>query len=88
MKFITTSNPEPLEEEIFLFPNSVDHDTLAEALHRIRNQSHGNWHRVHREPISAGFVSVAGECHGKSETLSLSARPEDTDLLAKTFSSM
>lgn len=82
MKFITTKD-ENGKEEIFLFPRSIDHDAMAEMLERIKNHTHGNWRRVFRQPISAGFVDSKGVCGGKSETLGLAARPdEDTRLLA------
>ena len=81
MKYIVTTN-ENGEEEIFIFPCSVNHDVMAEAVASMRNQTHGNWRRVHRETISAGFVE-AGMCLGKSESLGLSSRPQDSNLLPK-----
>lgn len=66
MKFITTRDNDG-KEELFLFPRGIDHDAMAEVLGYIKNQTHGNWHRVYREPISAGFVGEDGECHGRSE---------------------
>ncbi len=83
MKFITTINEEE-KEEIFLFPKSVNHDCMMEMIARIKNGSR-SWRRVCREPISAGFV-IDNTCSGKSETLNLSARPEDTDLLKTQLS--
>lgn len=80
MKFITTQDGEG-NEEIFLFPRDIDHDAMAEALSRIKNQTRGNWRRVYRTPVAAGFVEE-GKCVGMSETLKLHARPEDTALLA------
>lgn len=80
MKYITTKDEEG-KEEIFVFPRSIHHDAMAEMLDRIKNQTHGNWHRVYREPISAGFVDSSYNCCGGSETLGLNSRPEDTDLL-------
>lgn len=82
MKFITMQD-ENGKLELFTFPKSIHHDAMAEVLGRIKNQTHGNWHRVFREPVSAGFVSADGACYGKSETLGLSSRPEDSALLAK-----
>lgn len=59
---------------------------MAEVLESIRNQKHGSWKRIHREPISAGFVE-GGKCVGKSESLGLQSRPElDTALLNKYYS--
>ena len=80
MKYITTKQPDGTEE-IFTFPRSVHHDCMAEILGHIRSQSRGDWKRVRRVPISAGFVE-GGKCVGMSESLSLRSRPEDTALLA------
>lgn len=79
MKFITTKQ-EDGTEEIFLFPREVNHDCMAETLKGIRSQSWGDWKRVRREPIAAGFVE-GGKCTGYSETLNLKSRPEDSRLL-------
>ncbi|MCP3017420.1 hypothetical protein [Cupriavidus basilensis] len=70
-------------ESIFLFPNHVDHDRMAEALEAIRFGSRHNWRRDYRdgEVISAGFVNGHG-CYGRSETLDKDSRPvADTKLL-------
>lgn len=83
MKYIVTKNEEG-EEEIFLFPRSINHDCMAEVLGRIKDQTTGNWTRIFRNPVSAGFVEN-GRCHGRSETLKLEARPEDSDILNAYF---
>lgn len=86
MKYICTENEEG-KEEIFTFPKDVDHDTFYEALRYIRNHTWGNWHRVHREIISAGFIDKGSLCHGKSESLKVDSRSiTDTQLLRKQFS--
>ena len=79
MKYIVTKQPDGTEE-IFIFPREVHHDCMAEALCRIRSQSHGEWRRTQRTPVSAGFVED-GKCIGESESLSLQSRSEDNDLL-------
>ncbi len=84
MKYIVTKDEEG-REEIFTFPDSVHHDAMAEILNRIKNQTHGNWKRVRRRPISAGFVRSDGTCFGSSETLRLESRPADTALLANSY---
>lgn len=82
MKYICTDSE--YGEEVFTFPRTVDHDAMAEVLTRIKNKTLGNWERVTREPISAGFVDVSGNCFGKSETLNLESRGmEDTTILAE-----
>lgn len=79
MKYIVTENEEGVEE-IFVFPNAVHHDAMAEMLGRIKNQTHGNWTRVRRHPVAAGFIDHSGHCYGQSETLGLASRPQDSDL--------
>jgi len=81
MKYICMIN-EDNEFEIFTFPNSVNHDVMAESLEGMKNQTYGNWTRVLRTPISAGFVDAAGNCYGESESLGLESKEEDTALLA------
>jgi len=75
------SNEETGIEEIFTFPGHVNHDTMAEALRFMRNRTRGSWHRVRRFVVSAGFVDTSGRCHGRSESLDVDSRPEDTALL-------
>lgn len=85
MKYIVTVDNAGMEE-VFTFPRSIDHDAMAEVLGRIKNHTHGNWHRVCRKPVSAGFVTATGVCYGHSESLGLESRPCDTQLLASQYS--
>lgn len=82
MKYIVTKQ-EDGTEEIFIFPRTVNHDCMAEMLSYIKDQSWGHWTRIMREPISAGFIED-GVCVGRSETLRLASRPEDTAMLTFT----
>jgi hypothetical protein len=69
------------KEHIFVFPKTIDHDRMQEAVSTLRLGARGNWHREWPEPVSAGFV-VQGKCVGRSETLNLDSRGElDTVLL-------
>jgi hypothetical protein len=61
-------------EEMFVFPDTINHDCMAEALCRIKNTTSSGWVRIPRNPISAGFITVDGECYGRSETLNLDSR--------------
>lgn len=79
MKYIVMED-EDGKEEIFIFPKSVNHDCMAEALGRIKNQTWGSWVRVWRNPVSAGFVSD-GVCSGYSETLNLKSRGDQDSKL-------
>jgi hypothetical protein len=67
-------------EQLFTFPKNISHSAFAETLNHIRHENGRAWRRVHKEPISAGFVQ-GGHCYGESETLKLQSRPEDTELL-------
>lgn len=78
MKYIVV-NSEECGEQMFIFPKNINHDRFAEILSNIRHGGDRNWERIYREPISAGFI-IDGKCHGKSETLDLNSRPEDTEL--------
>lgn len=72
MKYVVMKD-EAGREEIFIFPKTVNHDCIAEVLGRIKDQTHGRWSRVFREPVSAGFI-VGGVCGGYSESLGLKSR--------------
>lgn len=84
MKYIVFLNESTKQEEIMVFPKSINHDCFAEGAH-FRNQTSGNWNRVFRKPISAGFVGSIPKglvCLGESMSLNLKSRPEiDTALL-------
>lgn len=82
MKFITTQTEQEVLE-IFLFPRSIDHDAMLESITLVRKQTTGNWVRIYRTAVSAGFVDASFRCYGESETLSLKASEEDTLLLKK-----
>ena len=84
MKYIATKDEEG-KEELFTFPKNINHDAMAEVLGHIKNQTGGNWSRVRRIPVSAGFVDANGKCSGKSESLKLKSRQEDTALLRKQY---
>ncbi len=79
MKYIVTKSEEGLEE-IFVFSREINHNIMAEAVFALRDSGHGNWKRIRRKPIAAGFVE-GGRCCGRSESLNLGSRPEDTRLL-------
>ena len=68
------------KKEIFIFPKTVNHDCMAQQLVMIKNHTWGDWERVHRIPVSAGFTD-GKTCYGESETLRLKSSPEDTKLL-------
>ena len=60
----------------FIFHNSISHDNFAQALSHLG------------KPVSAGFVDVVdGEvsAHGKSYSLKLGSRPQDSDIIHRLF---
>lgn len=83
MKYVVTEN-EDGQQELFMFPRTVNHDDMSEVLHYIKVWQGREWNRQFKKPISAGFIDRNWKCYGRSETLNLDSRPvEDTELLAK-----
>ncbi len=74
MKYICFKTETKIEE-IITFPRTINHDDISFRCTHIGY--------VMREPISAGFVSTEGDCYGKSITLNMKSRPEDTEILKK-----
>jgi thioredoxin-related protein len=81
MKYVVVKSEEQ-GEQLFVFPSNVNHDSFAEILSYIKFGDGKNWQRIYRETVSAGFTD-GSKCYGKSETLNISSRPEDTQLLLK-----
>lgn len=81
MKYVVVSS-EKQGEQLFVFPKNVTHQSFAEILSKIRHGEGRNWERIFREPISAGFTDGV-KCYGRSESLDLASRPEDTALLQR-----
>jgi len=79
MKYVVVSSEEQ-GEQLFVFPGNINHDSFAEVLSHIRVGEGRNWKRVFRETISAGFTDGL-KCYGRSESLNIGSRPEDTELL-------
>lgn len=80
MKYIVTRREDNGKEEFFMFPRSVHHDCMAEMISRIKNQSGGDWRRICRKPIAAGFTD-GKHCTGMSETLNLKSRGRLDEIL-------
>lgn len=81
MKYICTISEEGMEE-IFIFPKTVNHNAMAAALGVMKDNPRGDWKLIIRKPISAGFVTPHGICHGESISLGMASRgDEDTELL-------
>lgn len=81
MKYVVVASEEQ-GEQLFVFPKNVNHQSFAEILSYIRHGEGRNWKRIFREPISAGFTDGV-KCYGRSESLDLAYRPEDTALLQR-----
>lgn len=81
MKYIRVEQ-ENGQNEIITFPMGINHDVMYEGVMRLKNHIHGDWKRVYREIISAGFVAPDGKCFGRSITLGVgSLGDEDTEIL-------
>jgi hypothetical protein len=85
MKYVVVKfeDDTPNNIKLFIFPKSINHDDFVESLEALRHRNpnqHDDWERHYPKPISAGFTNGI-TCYGKSETLRIGARKEDTDLL-------
>lgn len=81
MKYVVVFSEEQ-GEQLFVFPKNINHDSFAEVLSYIKVGDFRNWERFFREPIAAGFTDGVN-CYGRSESLDLDSRPQDTELLRK-----
>ena len=68
------------DEQLFIFPKTIDHDRFADVLNFIKVGHDRDWKRIYRKPISAGFTDGV-TCYGRSESLHLESRKQDTLLL-------
>lgn len=84
MKYIRTQREDGMTE-LFVFPRTINHDHMEEVLQRLRVQGNHplDWRREPREIVSAGFIDQNNTCYGRSETLDLESKPEDTEILAR-----
>jgi hypothetical protein len=65
-------------ELLFNFPPLIQHAAMLLTLKR------GNADYAGAEVVSAGFITPAGGCHGRSISLGVESRPEaDTKLLQR-----
>ena len=74
MKYIVTDTEG--KEELFIFPEHINHDAMAEVLSYIKTGDL-KWVRKFREPIRAGFIR-GGVASGRSETLNLDSSVLDS----------
>ena len=63
----------------FIFPEFMVHSLFAECIPGIARKH--EWRLAGF--ISAGFMEIDGECHGKSESMKLTSRPEEDTLLIR-----
>lgn len=82
MKYVVIDPDDEGAQLLFVFPKAINHDRFVQALAALKYGSDRNWERKYPRPISAGFTD--GErCYGRSDTLKLSSRAEDSGLLEK-----
>lgn len=59
-----------------IFPDILVHQDVAEAIRRLPQMRMS-------EPDSAGFIQMHNiSCHGESETLHITAKDEDSDIIS------
>ena len=81
MKYVVVRSDEQ-GEQLFIFPKNINHDDFADVLGYIKFHKGRDWERIFRKPVAAGFTD-GRVCYGRSETLGLDSRPQDTALLTK-----
>lgn len=67
-------------ESLFIFPATYTHKFFAENISNMQVEKGNAWERYYQEPVSAGFTD-GKKCYGRSESLDLKSRPQDTALL-------
>lgn len=89
MKYIVLGDRnQPLSEEIMMiFPKTIDHDRFMEVMRMmmLKQETIGGENYSPINKMSAGFVEDDGYCYGRSETLGISSREEDSNLFKKWF---
>ena len=80
MKYVCFKDNEG-RESIVTFPDQFVHSDVANAMMRMHKGFERSMERYNLHPVSAGFVGNNSGCYGKSESLRLSSRPEDTEIL-------
>lgn len=61
-----------------IFPTILVHSTVAQGMPEILD-NHGF---SNAKPVGAGDCVITAKCSGRSESMQLSSRPEDTDLIS------
>lgn len=63
----------------FVFPNVLVHQDAAEHLQHLLCMT---FDTPEVKPVSAGFFNtLTGQCGGRSESMGLESRPQDSDLV-------
>ena len=65
---------------MFTFPKCIDHDKMHDAI--MVTPVNIDSHCFEGHLLSAGFITAHGNCHGRSETLSIASLPKDTELFS------
>lgn len=64
----------------FIFPNELCHKDVAKSVIHLAAMK-ASWSV---KVVSAGYINGMGMCHGKSTTLNIGSRDEDTHII-KTY---
>lgn len=80
MKYVVVESKEQ-GEQMFIFPKNINHNDFYDVLSYIKIGDNHNWTRPYRGIVSSGFTD-GKTCYGRSESLQVDSRPEDTALLA------
>jgi hypothetical protein len=85
MKYVVIKFEDDTPDNIkmFIFPKAINHNDFVESMGALRHRNpnrYNDWKRHFPNPLSAGFTDGKA-CYGKSESLGIDSRKEDTALL-------
>lgn len=73
------------DDTFIMFSNQIPHDSASTGPQRFSDYEIRDTRRI---PVSAGFVTIEDSkfvCYGKSESLGLSSKKDDTEMINKSL---
>lgn len=80
MKYIVHGHSETKQECMIAFSKNIDHDRAHEMLMDMYFGGDASEEIDINRPFSAGFIYATGTTHGRSESMNMESRKQDTDL--------
>jgi len=73
------------DDTFIMFSNDIPHESASRGPQTLSSWEHRS---TRRRPISAGFVTIKDAklwCYGRSVSLDLKSKSDDSDMLNKSF---